>query len=218
MINVNALPEIFRINLKRLLNMKGATQKELADYMHVSPVTVNDWLKGRKMPRMNKLDMLCAFFGVGRDAFMELKEEGYADIQLNIQNISRTPLQKPIPILGTIAAGIPIEAQQDIEGYVMPERKITADFALRVHGSSMVNANILDGDVVFIRKQSDVNDGEIAAVLIDNEATLKRVYRHNGAVELRPANDTMKSFFYTKDDFVNVIILGKCVGYMHGYE
>lgn len=134
------------------------------------------------------------------------------------RTVHRSKKAPYIPILGTIAAGIPIEAQEDIQGYIAPEAGTRATFALRVKGDSMVNVPILDGDLVLIHQQSDVDDGEIAAVLVDNSATIKRFYRHSNGVELRPANDTMKAMFYTGIDCENIRILGKVTGCLHRYE
>lgn len=122
----------------------------------------------------------------------------------NIFNFKAT---KKVPLLGTIAAGSPILAEDNFEGYIDVDNTIQADFCLRVKGSSMVNADIYDGDIVFIRKQSDVEDGEIAAVLIDDDATLKRVYKFEGQVQLRSENPRFKPINLNGDQ--NVRILGK---------
>ena len=133
-----------------------------------------------------------------------------ADTQVPVQNLFTLDdkiLKKKIPLLGTIAAGEPILAEQNIEDYVDIERAVQADFCLRVKGSSMINAGIQDGDIVFIRKQPDVEDGEIAAVLIDEEATLKRVFKFKGEVQLRAENPKFKPINLNGDK--NVLILGK---------
>ena len=120
---------------------------------------------------------------------------------------------KPLNILGTIAAGIPILAQEDIEGVEYVPKNFHADFCLRVKGDSMIGARILDGDIVYIRKQPDVENGEIAAVIIDNEdATLKRVYKRNGIITLRPENPMYEEKTYCpKRDNVKIDIIGKAV-------
>lgn len=133
-----------------------------------------------------------------------------ADTQVPVQNLFTLDdkiLKKKIPLLGTIAAGEPILAEQNIEDYVDIESAVQADFCLRVKGSSMINAGIQDGDIVFIRKQPDVEDGEIAAVLIDEEATLKRVFKFNEEVQLRAENPKFKPITLNGDK--NILILGK---------
>ena len=94
----------------------------------------------------------------------------------------------------------------------MPEY-IQADFALRCKGDSMIGARILDGDIVYIRQQPDVDDGEIAAVLIDNEATLKRVYKMPGRLQLRAENPAFLPINLEGDELETVRILGKAVAF-----
>lgn len=113
---------------------------------------------------------------------------------------------KKIPLVGTIAAGTPILADENIEEYIDLDERIKADFCLRIKGYSMVNANIHDGDIIFIKKQPDVDDGQIAAVLIDDEATLKRVYKYGDSIQLRAENPSFKPINVNKNN--EVIILG----------
>ncbi len=115
-----------------------------------------------------------------------------------------------LPLLGKIAAGQPILAAGDCE-YYSPISDTRADFCLRVKGDSMIGAGIKDGDIVFIRKQDSVDDGEIAAVLVEDEATLKRVYISNDAVTLISENPKYKPMVYTKKQCRNIRILGKAV-------
>lgn len=129
------------------------------------------------------------------------------DTHMPADNIFSFKATKEVPLLGTIAAGSPILADDNVEGYVDVDKTVQADFCLRVKGTSMINANIYDGDIVFIHKQSDVDDGEIAAVLIEDEATLKRVYKFAGHVQLRAENPRFKPIDLNGDQ--NVRILGK---------
>ena len=115
-----------------------------------------------------------------------------------------------LPLLGKIAAGQPILAEEDCE-FFSPIDDTRADFCLRVRGDSMIGAGIKDGDIVFIRKQESVDDGEIAAVLVDDEATLKRVYVTDDAVTLIAENPKYKPMVYTKKQCKNIRILGKAV-------
>ena len=118
-----------------------------------------------------------------------------------------------VPVVGTVAAGQPILAEENIEDYIKLDKDIPADFALRCKGDSMINDRIFDGDIVYIRQQPDVENGEIAAVLIDNEATLKRVYKYPHRIELRAANPTIQPFEYSEDEMKTVRILGKAVAF-----
>ncbi|MDN5324135.1 MAG: repressor LexA [Clostridia bacterium] len=130
--------------------------------------------------------------------------------QANLNIINITDIVK-IPVLGVIRAGEPILAEENIIGY----ESISADeiksgeyFYLKVKGDSMINARIYDGDLVLVRKQEDVENGQIAVILIEDEATLKRVYRNNGTLILHPENPKYQPMLIEKG---NVKIIGKVV-------
>ena len=116
-----------------------------------------------------------------------------------------------VPRVGEIACGEPLLAEENLDGVVPIPEYIHADFGLRCKGDSMVGARILDGDIACIRQQPDVEDGEIAAVLIDGEATLKRVYKIPGRLQLRPENPSFPVLEYTGPELEQVHILGKAV-------
>ena len=122
-----------------------------------------------------------------------------------------------VPIVGTIAAGTPILAEENIEGYA-PLQDKHADFALTIKGDSMIGDNIHPGDIVFIRQQPTVEIGEIAAVLIDGDATLKHFYRDGDSVTLVSSNTKYKPMVYHKGDCDEFRILGKAVAYLHDLE
>ena len=122
---------------------------------------------------------------------------------------------KKFPLLGNIACGKPIFADEHFEAYVEAGAYIKADFCLRAKGDSMIGARIQDGDIVFIHKQEMVDDGEIAAVLIDDEATLKRVYydQENGILQLFAENPQYKTMRFTGEELDHIRILGKAVAF-----
>ena len=124
--------------------------------------------------------------------------------------------RKRVPFLGKIAAGEPMYAEQEHESYVLADDDINCDFALRACGDSMINARINDGDVVFIRNQPDVDDGEIAAVIIDDSATLKRVRKIDGGLMLMSDNPKYKPMLYTNANCDSLRILGKAVAFQSG--
>ena len=132
----------------------------------------------------------------------------------SISNILPIPKTKLVPLVGTIACGTPILAEENIEDYLKADENLPADFALRCKGDSMINSRIYDGDIVYIRKQSDVDDGEIAAVLIGEEATLKKVYKYPNKVVLRASNPIYDDMVYTDKELENVMILGKAVAFL----
>jgi len=124
------------------------------------------------------------------------------------------PIQlKKYPLLGTVSCGQPVLANEEIELYVDVGTSINADFCLKAKGDSMINARIFDGDIVFIRQQPDVENGEIAVILIEDEATLKRVYKYPGRVELRPENPIHKVLNYENNEIEQLKILGKAVAF-----
>ena len=125
------------------------------------------------------------------------------------------PKMKKIPLIGAIACGEPITAEQNIEKMVDVPENIRCDFSLTCHGDSMVDAGIHDKDVVYIRIQPEVENGEIAAVRIDGEATLKRVYYNPGTLTLMPANPAYAPMIYTGSQLEEVHIEGKAIGWTH---
>lgn len=162
---------------------------------------------------LDKLEILAKALDVTPSYLMGWEDENKDPILENIPGII-TPVQmKRIPILGTIACGDPIFAQENYDGYFMIDKNLPeADFILRAKGDSMIEAHIFDGDLVFLRKTSDVDDGQIAVVLIDDEATLKRVSRDKDTVILQPCNKDYKPIIVQEKDDKQVLILGEMVG------
>ena len=118
-----------------------------------------------------------------------------------------------IPLIGSIACGAPILAEEHIEDYIDIPKHIHADFALTCKGDSMINARIFDGDIVYIRQQDTVDNGQIAAVLIDGEATLKRVRLFDDHISLEPENPQYRPLVYWGEEMNTVRILGKAVAF-----
>ena len=149
----------------------------------------------------------------------ELEEEGLITIAKGKRrNISLANKGNgvSVPLLGSVAAGIPILAQQSIEDYITfdsPYRDNADLFARHVKGESMINAGILDGDIVVVRRTPTARDGEIVVALVEDEATVKRIYRHKDGIELRAENPDFAPMF-----FPNVSVLGKVVATLRYYE
>ena len=134
-------------------------------------------------------------------------------------NILPLPKTRKIPLLGTIACGEPILATENVAEYVDMDTDVHADFALRCKGDSMINARIFDGDIVYIRKQNSVENGEIAAVLIDgveseSEATLKRFFRENDKIRLSAENPMYADKQYYGEEMNQVRVIGKAVAFL----
>ncbi len=146
--------------------------------------------------------------------------EGNFDIGvIDYDNVSPVE-KKSIPLIGDIACGKPIYADAEQEVYVEAGTNIKADFCLRCKGDSMINARIYDGDIVFIRKQDMVNNGEIAAIIIGDEVTLKRVYyyRNDNIIRLIPENPKYEPLVYTNEDLEQIRIIGKAVAFQGNIE
>ena len=120
-----------------------------------------------------------------------------------------------LPMLGKVACGEPIFADEDRESYVMVGTDIGADFCLQCQGDSMINARIHDGDIVFVKKTDIVENGEIAVVIIDDEATLKRFfyYREQNLVILKPENPKYQDIILTGEQLNQVKVLGRAVAF-----
>ena len=147
--------------------------------------------------------------------------DGDQEVFLGVDNRSRKlpegvipmPEMRKIPLIGSIACGAPILAEEHIEEYIDIPKHIHADFALTCKGDSMINARIFDGDTVYIRQQDTVENGEIAAVLIDGEATLKRIQLYEDHISLEPENPQYRPLVYWNEEMNTVRILGKAVAF-----
>ena len=128
-------------------------------------------------------------------------------------NIIPMPDMKKVPLIGSIACGSPILAEEHIEDIIDLPGHIRADFALTCKGDSMINARIFDGDIVYVRQQDTVENGEIAAVLIDGEATLKRFKKLPDRIILEPENPLYDPLVYRGEEMNSVHILGKAVAF-----
>lgn len=124
------------------------------------------------------------------------------------------PVTKKVPRLGVISCGDPINSEENFEGYDDVPEHIACDFTLKCEGDSMIGARINDGDLVYIRQQSTVDNGQIAAVLIDGtEKLLKRVYINDNSVILQAENPAYPPRVYSKEDMNRVSIIGRAVGF-----
>lgn len=201
-----------RIKRKRLEN--NLTLEELGKKADVSRATMQRYESGKitNIPS-DRIERISEALGVSPAFIMGWEDENNEPILENIPGIITPIKMKRIPILGTIACGKPIFADQNYDGYFMIDSNLPeADFVLKAKGDSMIEANIFEGDFVFFRKQRDVDNGTIAAVLIDEEATLKRVNKSNGVLILQPCNKNYEPLIYSKDDDKNIVILGQMVG------
>lgn len=204
----------FKDKIKFNREKLGYTLEELSKLVGVSAPTIQRYESGEiKNVRRDKIAKLAKALDVTPSYLMGWEDENSEPILENIPGIITPIKMKRIPILGTISCGNPIFADQNYDGYFMIDTNLPeADFVLKTKGDSMIEANIFEGDFVFFTKQRDVDNGTIAAVLIDEEATLKRVNKTNNVIILQPCNKNYEPLIYSKDDDKNIVILGQMVG------
>lgn len=196
-------------NIKRLRTEQGLSQAEFGKIAGVTDKAVSTWELGEKTPRMGAVEKIAAYFRIPKSAILD-------DLQLDVpQGFEPPPKTYKAPLIGDIACGTPILAEQNILDYVDVPEGTRCDFCLRCKGDSMIEAHIQDGDVVYIRRQPEVEDGEIAAVRIGNEATLKRVYYDGESLTLQPCNSSYRAKIYQGQELEEVQIEGKMVGFTH---
>lgn len=197
---------MFSNQLRKLRQSHKLTQIELAKRLGLSYSAISMYERGERQPNFETLEAIADFFNVPMSTLIEKSTPPY-------NNIIPMPEMTTIPLLGSIACGEPITAVENIEDYVTMLKSVKADFALRCKGDSMIDARILDGDIVYIRQQAKVENGEIAAVLIGDEATLKRVYISADTVTLMPANQKYSPLVYSGEEINEIRILGKAVAF-----
>lgn len=199
-------------NLKELRKSRGLTLEELAEKVGTSRQTIHRYENGviSNIP-YEKIESLAAALDTTPQSLMGWEER---DIFSTFNNI--TPIaKKRLPILGAISCGRPIYAEEEHESFATADEGLDADFCLIARGDSMTGARIYDGDLVFIRAQDSVDNGEIAAVIIDDEATLKRVYFYpeKAKLILTPENPRYEPLVFVNDELNSIKILGKAVAF-----
>ena len=199
--------------LAEAMEIKNYKQADLVRITGIDKSSISLYLKGKYSPKGVKLVKLASALNVSPSWLSGFNVPMIEDIY-SIPNIKPLPKMKKVPLLGTIACGEPITAEENVEKYLNMPEGVKGTFALRCKGDSMINARIFDGDIVFIREQPDVENGEIAAVLIDNEATLKRVFKYPNRIELRAENPTFHPLSFEGEQLADIRILGKAVGFL----
>lgn len=204
----------FSERLRQLRTARDLSQMEFSKQIGISKSSVNMYERGEREPGLETLEQIADYFNVDMDYLL-----GKSDIVSKARwgfpasNIIPMPEMRKIPLLGSIACGAPILAEEHIEGEVDIPNHVHADFALICKGDSMINARIFDGDIVYIRQQEMVESGEIAAVLIDTEATLKRVKLLSDRIILSPENPLYDPLVFRGEEMNTVRILGKAVAF-----
>lgn len=202
---------MFGKRLKELRERNNFSMDKLVDIYNMkfngkmNKSTLSRYENNLQEPMYTVVVNLAEIFGVSVDYLSGAKNNLFA-----IKEIMPIETRK-FPLEGEIACGEPIYANREYEAYVEASSDIDADFCLKAKGDSMINARIFDGDVVFIKSQPDVENGDIAAIRIGDEVTLKRVYKYENRIELRAENPLYGSLNYEGADLDQVQILGKAV-------
>lgn len=209
--------------IKSVRERQGISQTELADSIGTTKQTIYKYENNiiSNVPS-DKIELIAKYLKVTPAYLMGWEEESNSikteqSIYDQFDNIKPVKLKR-FRLLGEIACGKPIFAEEDYESYISADSEIKADFCLKAKGDSMINAGINEGDIVFIHEQPIVNPGEIAAVIIDDEATLKRVYydRLHNRLQLVAENPAYAPLVYLGEELDSIRILGKAVALMRG--
>lgn len=193
----------------------GATCRELSDKLGISRSAVWAYQKGTRIPKVQALEQIARVYGVDPLWLMGTDVPKYPQ-PATVAAVNTGPMFQltKVPRLGTIACGEPILAQQNIDTYDFVPAWAHCDFTLVCQGDSMIGARIYDGDVVCIHSQPQVENGEIAAVLIEDEATLKRVRLYPDHIVLEPENPNYRPLVFWDAEMAQVRILGKATHFI----
>lgn len=194
--------------IHQLRKQHGLTLEQVAAVVGVGKSTVRKWETGMiSNMRRDKIALLAKALHTTPSYLM-----GWEEPLIHVNGI-RPIIRKKVPMLGNVACGEPIFAEEEHETLIDTDGSLDADFCLTAKGDSMINARIFDGDILFVKSQPAVNDGEIAVVLIEEEATVKRVYydKENNIIILMPENPMYKPMRFEGEKLNQIRILGKVV-------
>lgn len=203
--------------IKKLREERGMTQEEMATilgYKHKTSISKIE--SDERNLTQPKIKAIAEIFGVSPSALLGIGNDEDQQKVIDLHNYGIRPIEvKKYPLLGDIACGVPIFANEERELYVKAGTDVKADFCLQARGDSMTGARINDGDIVFVRSQSQVDNGEIAVVIIGDEATLKRVYYYpeKNTLILKADNPKYEDFIYTGEELNDIHIIGKAVAF-----
>ncbi len=213
----------FGDRLKQLRKRKNLTQQQLANRFDISASTIGMYEQNRREPDFETLETIADFFNVDMDYLTGRSEieNKYSVVKDGLipEGFEPPPEMKLKPLVGSIACGTPILAEQNIEDYIEVPKNIRCDFLLTCKGDSMIDAGIQDGDSVYIIKQPDIDyNGQIAAIRINGEATLKKMYKYEKKVVLQPANSEYEPLVYTQEEINNITVEGIATGFTHKFN
>lgn len=206
--------------IKEAMSLRNKTQAELCEMTGIPKSAMSQYVSGKFVPKQTRIYLLAQALNVneawlmGYDVPMERTSASSENLTEKYPQLQPIPEMRKIPLVGAVACGEPIYREED-EWISLPN-DIDADFCLHCVGDSMINARINDGDIVFIKACDIVDNGQIAAVSIDNEVTLKRVYYYpeKNKLVLNPENPAYEPFVYTNEELNDIRILGKAVYFL----
>jgi len=210
--------EQYRLNLKAARKSKGLTQQQVADFIGISQNNYSYWENGKVKIDNVSLQRLSNLFDVSVDFLLGRETHTSIDTTPKAVKIKDLVIKDeveindfyPIPLLGSVVAGVPIEAQEDLEGYVyISFRPKEEYFALRVHGDSMINAGIRDNSILIVHKQPYATCGDIVVAMLNGEQTVKRFKMYGDNIFLMPENPEFEPIPVLKG--ADFLILGKVV-------
>lgn len=210
--------EHYTLNLKTARKRKGLTQQQVADFIGISQNNYSYWENGKVKIDNISLQRLSELFGVSVDYLLGRENHTTIDTTPRAAKIKDLAIKDevelndfyPVPLLGSVVAGVPIESQEDLEGYVYISFKPKEEyFALRVHGESMINAGIRDNSILIVHKQAYANCGDIVVAMLNGEQTVKRFKMYGDNIFLMPENPAFEPIPVLKG--ADFLILGKVV-------
>lgn len=208
--------KIMAKNIQYYMDLYNKTRNDICQDLGIKYTTFTDWIKANTYPRIDKIELMANYFNIEKSDLIEEhnKESVQSDRPLPSNII--LPSAHKLPIMGTICAGDGVICEDDYQGTFIVDIDVKADYCLKVHGDSMIGANIYDGDIVFISKSYDFIQDQIYAIerLDYNEASLKRVTQDGDTLILNPCNPEYHAMV---TDYEEVRIIGRCVGVLHKY-
>lgn len=205
--NDRSSKQILAKNIRHYMEQNNKTRNEMCEALGVKYTTFTDWVNAKTYPRIDRIEQLAAYFGIEKSDLLEER------LPAGAIPYQKRPTQ-PIPIVGVVSCGVPLLAEDNIEGYYETSlQDITTGetyFWLRAKGDSMINVGIHEDDLLLIRQQNDVDSGDIAVVSINgDDATLKRIIKKENALILQPENPAYETKIFVGEEMASVHIRGR---------
>lgn len=213
---MNSNDEIIDILIQACFE-NNISQNELARRVGMAKSAISRYFNRTREFPLNRADQFAEALGLETEYLLGVslpREDTFENRPLPSNLIPITKVNK-IPVVGTIAAGTPITAEENIDSYIVLNDEYKADFALRIKGDSMIDAGINDGDLALIIKDRPIDNGDIYAVMIDGDATLKKVYKNDDYLTLQPCNSSYQPIMVKEED--EPYIVGKLSGIVRKY-